>query len=78
MTQFDWLLMKVKHFEGLGHGVVNMALSILDKAKEGHFLLITGQSRTGKSHLVNEIAHKLLRDGKSICIQLELLVADDA
>ena len=48
-----------------------MALSttqqlILDKAKEGHSLLILGQSGAGKSHLVKEIAHELLRDGKSV------------
>ena len=39
---------------------------ILDKAKEGHSLLILGQSGTGKSHLFKEIAHELLRDGKSV------------
>ena len=48
-----------------------MALStmqqlIMDKAKEGHSLLILGQSGTGKSHLVKEIAHELLRDWKSV------------
>ena len=48
-----------------------MALSttqqlILDKAKEGYSLLILGQSGTGKSHLVKEIARELLRDRKFV------------
>ena len=50
-----------------------MALStkqqlILTKAKEGHSLLILGQSGTGKSHLVKEIARGLLLDGKSVSV----------
>ena len=36
---------------------------ILTKAKEGHSLLILGQSGTGKSHLVKEIAR-----GKSVAV----------
>ena len=48
-----------------------MALSItqqliLDKAKEGHSLLILGHSGTGKSHLVKEIARELLRYRKFV------------
>ena len=39
---------------------------ILDKAKEGHSLLTLILSGTGKGHLANEIAHELLRDGKSV------------
>ena len=50
-----------------------MALStkqqlILTKAKEGHSLLILGQSGTGMSHLVQEIARGLLLDGKSVSV----------
>ena len=58
-----------------------MALSttqqlILDKAEEGHPLLILGQSGTGKSHLVKEIACELLRAGYlyRLRLQLELLL----
>ena len=39
---------------------------ILDKAQEWHSLLTLIQSGTRKSHLANEIARELLRDGKSV------------
>ncbi|KAJ8311488.1 hypothetical protein KUTeg_010843 [Tegillarca granosa] len=41
---------------------------ILDKAKEGHSLLILGQSGTGKSYLVKEISRILSREGKAVSI----------
>ena len=42
-----------------------MMLSTTQQSKKGHFLLILGQSGTGKSNLVKEIAHELLLDGKT-------------
>ena len=60
-TKFDCLLVKVKHFEGKGHGIVNNATAYF--GKEVNSLLILGQSGTGKSHMVKEIALNCLEMG---------------
>ena len=48
---------------------------ILDKAKEGHFLLTLIQSGIGESNLATEIVRELLRDGKSVSNESYLVCA---